>query len=127
MAAYFDGNTTENQAPQNQKQREVVAGKRRSHEPRKDRKQCAAKADKPHFMPRPKRADCRNDLPPLLGGPGDDPVEHSSAKIAPVERHIGGEHEADDDIPHRDHTKRSSYRPTTAASCSSSEIVATSS
>src|SRR5271155_3952161 len=40
MAAYFDGYTTENQAPQNQKQCEVVAGKRRSHEPRKDGKQC---------------------------------------------------------------------------------------
>src|SRR4029077_17538418 len=67
--------------------------------------QSAPKTDKPHFMPRPKRANRCNDLPSLLKGSSNDPVEHSSTEIAPVQGYISDEHETDEDVPCRDHKK----------------------
>src|SRR5207248_8083925 len=53
VAANFDRNPAQNQAPQNQKKREVVAGKRRCHQARKDRDQCSTKTEEPYLMPCP--------------------------------------------------------------------------
>src|SRR5437667_9660378 len=49
----FDRNTAQNQAPQNQKKREIVTGKSRSHQARENRHQCSAETEEPHLMPCP--------------------------------------------------------------------------
>src|SRR5262245_18691454 len=54
-------------------------------------------------MPRPQRTDRRYHLPPLLRRFGYEPMEHASAKVPSVERHIGDEHETDNGKPDGDH------------------------
>src|SRR5271168_4977044 len=49
VPANFDGNAAQDQAPQNQKQSEVITSESRSQEARKDRQQCSPETDKPHF------------------------------------------------------------------------------
>src|SRR5437016_9085262 len=51
MASYFNRNSAQNQAPQNQKEREVVACKSRRHQAREYRNQCSAKTNQPHLVP----------------------------------------------------------------------------
>src|SRR5882724_3509842 len=53
VAADFDRNSAQNQAPQNQKEGEIVAGESRSHQAREDRDQCSAETEEPYLMPRP--------------------------------------------------------------------------
>src|SRR6266700_6517884 len=45
VPADFDRNSAQNQAPQNQKEREVVTGKGRGHQSREDRDQCSAETE----------------------------------------------------------------------------------
>ena len=96
VAADFERDPAQNQAPQNQKEREVIAGKSRGQQPREYREQGSAETDEPHFMPCPERSDRSDDLPAFLGSFGDKPVEHSSAEVAAVQNHVDDEHEADD-------------------------------
>src|SRR5262249_60173342 len=93
----------QDQAPQNQEEPEVVARDRRCHQAWKYRDQRAAEADQPHLVPRPERPDRRYDLASFLRSTRDEPVQHSSSEIAPIEHHVGDQHEADDAVPHRDH------------------------
>src|SRR5882672_7916893 len=51
VATDLDGNSAQNQAPQNQKEGEIVTGKRRSHQAREDRKQCSTETEEPYLMP----------------------------------------------------------------------------
>src|SRR5438132_14059577 len=53
VPADFDRNPAQNQAPQNQKKREVITGERRSHQTREDRDQCSAETEEPYLMPCP--------------------------------------------------------------------------
>src|ERR1700675_4585557 len=53
VSADFDRNSAQNQAPQNQKKREVITGKSRSHQAREDRHQCSAETEEPYLMPCP--------------------------------------------------------------------------
>src|SRR6266436_2841751 len=53
VSADFDRNPAQNQAPQNQKKREVVAGKRRCHQARENCDQCSAETEEPYLMPCP--------------------------------------------------------------------------
>src|SRR6266496_5366687 len=53
VSADFDRNSAQNQAPQNQKQRKVVACKGRRHQAREDRDQCSAETEEPYLMPCP--------------------------------------------------------------------------
>src|SRR6266536_1400453 len=53
VPADFDRNSAQNQAPQNQKKREVVACKGRRHQAREDRDQCSAETEEPYLMPCP--------------------------------------------------------------------------
>src|SRR5438477_582271 len=47
------GTTAQNQTPQNQKEGEIVTGKRRRHQAREDRDQCSAETEEPYLMPCP--------------------------------------------------------------------------
>src|SRR5262249_12798220 len=87
MAANLEGNATQNESPQNQHEREVIARERRGHQTWKNREQRAAKPDQPDFMPRPQRTDRRYHLTPLLRRFGYETMEHASAEIAPVQGH----------------------------------------
>src|SRR5436190_14389386 len=53
VPADFDRNSAQNQAPQNQKEGEIVTGKSRSHQAREDRNQCSAETEEPYLMPCP--------------------------------------------------------------------------
>src|SRR5690349_13969030 len=53
VAANLDGNSPQNQAPQNQKECEIVAGESRCHQAREDRDQCSTETKEPYLMPRP--------------------------------------------------------------------------
>src|SRR6266404_9601823 len=53
VAADFDRHSAQNQAPQNQKEGEIVTGKSRSHQAREDRDQCSAETEEPYLMPCP--------------------------------------------------------------------------
>src|SRR6266446_7910294 len=54
-------------------------------------------------MPRPKRSDRRDNLPPFLRCFGDKPVQHSRAEIAPVQNDVDDKHQADNGVPCGDH------------------------
>src|SRR4029077_13008943 len=51
VTADFNGDAAQNQAPHNQKQREIITRERRSHQPWEDCDQRSTKTDQPHFMP----------------------------------------------------------------------------
>src|SRR4051794_32677176 len=53
VPADFKRDTAQNQAPQNQKEGEIVTGKSRSHQAREDRDQSSAETEEPYLMPRP--------------------------------------------------------------------------
>src|SRR2546430_7240329 len=53
VSADFERDTAQNQTPQNQKEGEIVTGKRRSHQAREDRDQCSAETEEPYLMPCP--------------------------------------------------------------------------
>src|SRR6516164_190853 len=56
-------------------------------------------------MPRPERADRRDDLAPLLRRSSHEPMQHPSAEIAPVQDYVDDEHKTDYGVPCRDHPK----------------------
>jgi hypothetical protein len=87
MPGNFQRDAAENQAPQNQKKRKIIAGESGGHEPWKHGDQCTTEANEPHFMPRPQWPN-RNHLPPLLGRSRDKPLQHSSAKVAPIQHYV---------------------------------------
>lgn len=117
VSTNFDGDTAQNEAPQNQEEGKIITGEGRSHEPRKYRDQRAAKTHKPHFMPRPQRSDRCNHLPSLLGRSRDRALEDSSAKIAAIQRHVGDQHETDNAIPGGSHTNDSFPRTALGSDC----------
>src|SRR5260370_1182157 len=53
VSADFERDTAQNQTPQDQKEGEIVTGKRRSHQAREDRDQCSPEAEEPYLMPCP--------------------------------------------------------------------------
>src|SRR5437016_153028 len=53
VSADFKRNSAQNQAPQNQKKREVITGERRSHQAWENRDQCSAETEEPYLMPCP--------------------------------------------------------------------------
>src|SRR5438309_5042692 len=53
VSADFERDTAQNQTPQNQKEGEIVTGKRRRHQTREDRDQCSAETEEPYLMPCP--------------------------------------------------------------------------
>src|SRR5437016_9958025 len=53
VPADFERDTAQNQAPQNQKQSEIVTGKSRRHQVRENCDQCSAETDEPYLMPCP--------------------------------------------------------------------------
>src|SRR6266446_4484118 len=53
VPADFDRNSAQDQAPQNQKQREIITGKSRRHQAREDRDQCSAETEEPYLVPCP--------------------------------------------------------------------------
>src|SRR5205085_8336939 len=63
VSADFERDTAQNQTPQNQKEGEIVTGKRRRHQTREDRDQCSAETEEPYLMPRPQRSNRRYNLP----------------------------------------------------------------
>src|SRR5207247_10444353 len=62
VPADFDRDSAQNQAPQNQKEREVVACKGRRDQARENCEQSSAESKQPHFMPRPQRTNRSNNL-----------------------------------------------------------------
>src|SRR5438445_11674109 len=54
-------------------------------------------------MPRPKRPDCRNHLPPFVRRFRHDPVQHARAEVSSIQNDVDDEHETDDGVPSRDH------------------------
>src|SRR6266496_6807318 len=48
VPADFDRNSAQNQAPQNQKQGQIITGERRRHQAREDREQCSAETEEPY-------------------------------------------------------------------------------
>src|SRR6266446_8881295 len=53
VPADFDRNSAQNQAPQNQKQGQIITGERRSHQAREDRDQSSAETEEPYLVPCP--------------------------------------------------------------------------
>src|SRR5271155_1242744 len=103
MPGHLDGNAPQNEAPQNEHKRKVIARKRRSYEPWKYTEQRTAKTNQPHFMPRPERPDGGNHLPPFRGRFSDVPKEHPRAEIAPIQNQVHDEHETNHSKPGRNH------------------------
>src|SRR6266446_996598 len=53
LPADFDRNSAQNQAPQNQKQGQIITGERRRHQAREDREQRSAETEEPYLVPCP--------------------------------------------------------------------------
>src|SRR5437899_6289756 len=51
--ADFDRNSAQNQAPQNQKESQIITGECGRHQAREDRDQCSAETEEPYLMPCP--------------------------------------------------------------------------
>src|SRR5580700_2370991 len=107
VSTNFNRNAAQNQTPQDEHQGEIVAGKSRRHQAREYRNQGATEADQPHFVPRPQRPDRGNHLPSLIGRSCHKSLQHSGAKIPPIQHHIEDKHETDDGVPCRNHTNDS--------------------
>src|SRR5213594_1206127 len=122
VPADFDRNPAQNQAPQNQKKREVITGERRSHQTREDRDQCSAETEEPYLMPCPQRPDRSNDLSAFFRSLGDKPLQHSGAEVPAVQNNVDNQHEADDGVPDSDHTSTASRGSTVAVTFSSGPL-----
>ena len=105
VAADFQRDSAQYQAPQNEKQRQVIAGKGGCQQLGEYREHRAAETDQPHFVPGPERTDRGDDLSALLWRLSHEPVKHSSAEVAAIQHQVDDEHEAGNAIPGRDHTE----------------------
>src|SRR6266536_6470469 len=122
VPADFDRNSAQNQAPQNQKKREVITGKSRSHQTREDRDQCSAETEEPHFMPRPQRSNRRDNLATFVRRLRNNPVQHAGAEVTSVQNDVDDQHETNDGVPYGDHTGTASLGSTTTVVLSSGPL-----
>src|SRR5262249_43172604 len=103
VAAHFQRDTTQNQAPQDEKERQVIAGQGGCQKFGEYGEYDAAETDQPHFVPGPERTNGSDDLAALGRRSRHQPVEHSSAEVAAIQHHIDDEHEASDCKPGGNH------------------------
>ena len=59
----------------------------------------AARGDQPDLVAVPDRSDRRQYGPPLLVGPGDEPVDDAHPEVEAVQHRVDGEHGRDDREP----------------------------
>src|SRR5439155_27263850 len=104
VPADFDRNSAQNQAPQNQKEREVVACKGRRHQARENCEQSSAESKQPHFMPRPQRSNRRDNLATFVRRLRNNPVQHAGAEVTSVQNDVYDQHETNDGVPYGEHT-----------------------
>src|SRR5207302_5755820 len=122
VPADFDRDTAQNQTPQNQKEGEIVTGKRRRHQAREDRDQCSAETEEPYLMPRPQRSNRRYNLPTFDRRLRNNPLQHAGAEVTSVQNNVDDEHEINEGVPDSDHTSTASPGSTTTVVLSSGPL-----
>src|SRR5437764_2711081 len=122
VSADFERDTTQNQTPQNQKEGEIVTGKRRRHQTREDRDQCSAETEEPYLMPRPQRSNRRYNLPTFARRLRNNPLQHAGAEVTSVQNNVDDEHETNEGVPDSDHTSTASPGSTTTVVLSSGPL-----